>query len=156
MVLGVIQAFCFCYGLLLSWIAFVSGPRVLFFCLCGMLLWVIAHWNRDRNCEQIVLLKKLFSVFYISLRIKMWVFCLNSVIWGFCRRGYCRRGCCRWGFCRRGFVMWVFCRYPNYPNPRLIYSLSLSLLLLLLLSLLILLLFPLRSQILNREKEEMF
>ena len=33
----------------------------------------------------------------------MWVFCLNSVIWGFCRRGYCRWGFCRWRFCRRGF-----------------------------------------------------
>ena len=33
----------------------------------------------------------------------MWVFCLNSVIWVFCRRGYCRWGFCRWGFCRWGF-----------------------------------------------------
>ena len=29
----------------------------------------------------------------------MWFFCLNSVIWGFCRRGYCR-----WGFCHVGFL----------------------------------------------------
>ena len=34
----------------------------------------------------------------------MWAFCLNSVIWGFCRRGYCRWGFCRWGFCRREFL----------------------------------------------------
>ena len=33
----------------------------------------------------------------------MWGFCLNSVIWSFCRRGDCRRRFCRWGFCRRGF-----------------------------------------------------
>ena len=52
-----------------------------------------------------MLLKKLIC--YILLRIKMWVFCLNSLIWVFVARDIVIRGFVWWAFCHVEFLTWI-------------------------------------------------